>query len=59
MTIDKQNPQLTSGEKARLKKDKAIENLKKSNPVRSDAKKEKNDAKRERRQEAGSSKSFK
>ena len=49
---------LTSGEKASLKKAKALENKAKANPELAAAKKEKNDACRERRKEAGSTKSF-
>jgi hypothetical protein len=59
MTIDKQNPQLTSGEKASLKKLRAIENKQKSNPELSARNKAASDAKRERRKEEGTSKSFK
>jgi hypothetical protein len=59
MAIDKSSPQLTSGEKAALKKLKHKENLQKANPERSAENKAKSDAKRERRKEAGSSKAFK
>ena len=59
MTIDKKNPKLSSGEKAQLKKIRAMENKAKANPTLSAEKKEKNDAKRERRKESGSTKEFK
>lgn len=59
MTIDKYNPVLSSSEKQALKKLKHIENLAKSNPKLSQEKKEKNDAKRERREQSGSTKAFK
>lgn len=58
MAIDKHNPILTSGEKASLKKLKHRENLAKSNPELSARNKAESDAKRERRQAAGTSKSF-
>ncbi len=45
---------MSSGEKARAKKDKALENKAKANPDLAAAKKEKNDACRERRKESGS-----
>jgi hypothetical protein len=54
MAIDKNNPVLTSSEKASLKKQKHIENLAKSNPQRAASNKQKNDNKRERRAESGS-----
>jgi hypothetical protein len=59
MAIDKNNPQLTSGEKAALKKLKHKENLAKANPQLAAANKAASDAKRLRRKESGSSKSFK
>lgn len=59
MAIDKHNQQLSSGEKAALKKLKHKQNLALSNPKLSMEKKEKNDAKREKRQESGSTKAFK
>jgi hypothetical protein len=59
MTIDKQNPQLSSSEKAALKKAKHKIFVAAANPQLSLEKKQKNDAKRERRQETGSTKSFK
>jgi hypothetical protein len=58
MAIDKQNVQLTSGEKARLKKEKHKLNLAKSNPELAAANKASADAKRARRKEAGTSKSY-
>lgn len=58
MAIDKQNPKLTSGEKAALKKEKHKLNLAKSNPAVAAANKAASDAKRLRRKEAGTSKSF-
>ena len=58
MTIDKQNPQLSSGEKASAKKLKHQQNLQKSNPERAAENKAASDAKRERRKESGSTKSF-
>lgn len=59
MAIDKHMPQLTSGEKAALKKQKHKENLAKSNPAVAAANKSSSDAKRARRAEAGSTKTFK
>lgn len=59
MAIDKQNPQLTSGEKAALKKSKHKSNVAKANPELAASNKAKSDAKRERRKECGSSKAFK
>jgi hypothetical protein len=59
MAIDKNNPKLTSGEKAAAKKIQARENLAKSNPALAAANKAKSDAKRERRKESGSTKAFK
>lgn len=58
MAIDKKAPVLTSGEKAAAKKIKAKENAAKSNPKVAAANKEKSDAKRTRRKEAGTSKAF-
>jgi hypothetical protein len=49
----------SSGEKAALKKIKALENRAKSNPKLAEANKLSADAKRERRKEAGSVKEFK
>ena len=57
--IDKANPQLTSGEKAAIKKLKHKENLAKSNPELAASNKAISDAKRARRKESGSSKEFK
>ena len=59
MAIDKSKPQLTSGEKAALKKKKAIENKQKADPVAAAKNKAQSDAKRERRKESGSTKAFK
>lgn len=59
MAIDKNNPQLTSGEKAALKKQKHKEFIAKANPDLAAANKASADAKRERRKESGSSKAFK
>jgi hypothetical protein len=59
MAIDKQNPQLSSGEKAALKKEKAKINKMKANPEVAAENKAKSDAKRERRAAAGTSKTFK
>jgi hypothetical protein len=59
MAIDKNNPQLTSGEKAAAKKLKHKENMAKANPALAAANKAASDAKRLRRKEAGTSKSFK
>ena len=56
MAIDK--AKLTSGEKAALKKLKHKENLAKSNPELAARNKAESDAKRERRKEAGTSKTF-
>jgi len=50
----KKEVSMSSGEKARAKKDKALENKAKANPDLAAAKKEKNDACRERRKESGS-----
>jgi len=47
-------PKQTDSEKKKIKQ----ENKAKANPVKSAEKKEKNDAKRERRAEAGSTKTF-
>jgi hypothetical protein len=58
MAIDKNNPVLTSSEKAALKKLKHKENMAKANPELAAKNKEKSDAKRLRRKESGSSKSF-
>jgi len=58
MAIDKHNPILTSGEKAALKKLKHKENMAKANPELAARNKAESDAKRERRKEAGTSKSF-
>ncbi len=59
MAIDKNNPQLTSGEKAALKKEKHKLNMQKANPALAAANKAASDAKRARRKESGSTKSFK
>jgi hypothetical protein len=58
MAIDKNNPVLTSSEKAALKKLKHKENMAKANPELAARNKEKSDAKRLRRKESGSTKSF-
>jgi hypothetical protein len=58
MAIDKNNPVLTSSEKAALKKLKHKENMAKANPELAAKNKEKSDAKRLRRKESGSSKTF-
>jgi hypothetical protein len=59
MTIDKHNVQLSSSEKTHAKKLKHLENLQKSNPALAAANKASADAKRQRRAESGSTKSFK
>jgi hypothetical protein len=59
MAIDKSKPQLTSGEKAAIKKAKAALNKQLANPALAAANKEKSDAKRARRKESGSTKAFK
>ena len=59
MAIDKHNPQLSSSEKAALKKLKHKEFIAKANPSLHEENKLKNDAKRRRREESGSTKSFK
>ena len=59
MAIDKQNPMLSSSEKAAAKKLKHKENMQKSNPSLAAANKASSDAKRERRKLEGTSKSFK
>lgn len=59
MTIDKHNPMLSSSEKAAAKKIKAKENQAKANPALAAANKASADAKRERRKESGSTKTFK
>lgn len=59
MTIDKHNPQLTSGEKASLKKAAHKVNIAKANPAQAAKNKASADAKRAKRAEAGTSKSFK
>jgi hypothetical protein len=59
MAIDKQNPMLSSSEKAALKKLKHKENVAKANPSLAAANKASSDAKRERRKLEGTSKSFK
>lgn len=51
MAIDKSKPQLTSGEKAAIKKERAKVN---KAPALAAANKAKSDAKRERRKESGS-----
>ena len=50
---------LTSSEKAAIKKLKHKDNMAKSNPQLAAAKKAKNDAKRQRRADSGSTKEFK
>ena len=59
MTIDKNNIKLTSGEKAKLKKEKHKINMQKANPELAAKNKASADAKRERRKESGSTKAFK
>lgn len=59
MAIDKSNPQLSSSEKAAIKKEKHKQNLAKSNPEVAAANKAAADAKRTRRKETGSVKAFK
>ena len=59
MAIDKHNPVLSSSEKQALKKLKHKENMAKANPELAAEKKAKNDAKRERREQSGSTKAFK
>ena len=59
MTIDKQNPMLSSSEKAAKKKEQHKLNLASANPRQAAENKAKSDAKRERRKESGSSKAFK
>ena len=59
MAIDKHVPQLTSGEKAALKKLKHKEFVAKANPEKAAANKASSDAKRARRAESGSTKAFK
>jgi len=59
MHPDKQAPKMSSGEKAAAKKEQAKINKAKANPELAAANKEKSDAKRLRRKEAGSTKSFK
>ena len=56
MAPEKKVAALTSGEKTRAKKAKALENAIKSNPERAAANKLSADAKRERRKESGSTK---
>jgi hypothetical protein len=58
MPSDKQKPKMSSSEKAAAKKLKHKDNVAKANPELSAAKKDKNDAKRARRAELGSSKVF-
>lgn len=59
MTIDKQNPRLTSSEKAALKKLKHKDNMAKANPDLAARNKAESDAKRDRRKLSGSVKAFK
>ena len=59
MAIDKSAPKLSSGEKAAAKKEQAKINKAKANPAVAAENKAKSDAKRERRKEAGTSKTFK
>ncbi len=59
MAIDKNNQQLSSSEKAALKKLKHKENIAKANPALAALNKASADAKRERRKLEGSSKTFK
>jgi hypothetical protein len=59
MHPDKPAPKMSSGEKAAAKKEQAKINKAKANPELAAANKASADAKRLRRKEAGSSKSFK
>ena len=59
MAIDKQNPQLTSGEKAAAKKLKHKLFISQADPKKSAANKLASDAKRARRKEEGTTKEFK
>jgi hypothetical protein len=59
MAIDRASTKLSSGEKAAIKKIKAKENKAKANPSLAAANKDSADAKRARRKESGSSKTFK
>jgi hypothetical protein len=59
MHPDKQAPKMSSGEKAAAKKEQAKINKAKANPELAAANKATADAKRLRRKEAGSTKSFK
>jgi hypothetical protein len=59
MHPEKAAPKMSSGEKAAAKKERAKINQAKANPEVAAKNKEKSDAKRLRRKEAGSSKSFK
>lgn len=59
MHPEKPVPKMTSGEKASKKKEQAKINMAKANPELAAKNKEKSDAKRMRRKEEGSSKSFK
>ena len=59
MHQEKQAPKLSSGEKAAAKKEQAKINKAKANPDLAAANKASADAKRLRRKEAGSTKSFK
>ena len=59
MAIDKEHVKLSSGEKAAAKKELQKINKAKANPELAAEKKAKNDAKRERRAAAGTSKTFK
>jgi len=59
MHPEKAAPKMSSGEKAAVKKELSKLNKAKANPELAAKNKEKSDAKRLRRKEAGSSKSFK
>ena len=59
MHPDKPTPKMSSGEKAAAKKERAKINQAKANPEVAAKNKEKSDAKRLRRKEEGSTKSFK
>jgi hypothetical protein len=59
MHPEKAAPKMSSGEKAAAKKEQAKLNKAKANPTVAAENKEKADAKRLRRKEAGSTKSFK
>ncbi len=59
MAIDKNNVQMSSGEKAAKKKEQHKKNVAAANPALAAKNKAQSDAKRERRKESGSTKDFK